>query len=137
MACTLQGVIAIFLHVLNRIEFLDVADDSFHLPRRIAQPRQPFRHSAIDNLEQAAAGQQLVFHQRNVRLDAGCVTVHQKSNCARRRKYCYLCIPVTRLLSFFERALPTFARLFLQIIEFGAWLNCLYRILVLLDNTEH
>jgi hypothetical protein len=46
----------------------------------VAQATQRFGHGLVDDLEQAAADQLLVFHKRDVRLDARCVTVHHKGN---------------------------------------------------------
>src|SRR5436309_13682471 len=71
---------AAFFDVFNRIKFFDVGDDAVDLAGRVVQQAQSFGHGAIDDFQHASAGQQFVFHQRDVRLDASRVAVPEKGD---------------------------------------------------------
>ena len=62
---------------------LDLGDLAF----AIAERAQRRGHRLVDDLEVAAAGELLEFHQREVRLDAGGVAIHDQTNGAGRRHH--------------------------------------------------
>ena len=66
--------------VFDRVLFVDVSQDRFDLGLIVAQGFQRQRHRLVDDLQHAAAGQLLVLHQRDVRLDAGGVAVHHEAD---------------------------------------------------------
>ena len=92
--------------VFNGVEFLDVRDDALGFLGAVAQPAQRFGHRAVDDLQQAAARQQLVLHQRDVGLDAGRVAVHQEGDGAGGRQHGDLRVAIARCAAAFERAVP-------------------------------
>src|SRR5881397_499179 len=51
---------------------------------RIAEPGQGLGHGVVDNLDDTAAHQPLVFYQCNVRFYPGCVAVHHEGDCTCR-----------------------------------------------------
>ena len=59
---------------------VDVADDGVRLIVIVAQLEQRRGHGLIDDLDHASADQLFVFHQRQVRLDAGGVAVHHEAD---------------------------------------------------------
>src|SRR5262249_24610539 len=59
---------------------LDLGDIGFAVSERA----QCFGHRTVDDLEVTAAGELLELHQREVRLDAGGVTIHHQSDGAGR-----------------------------------------------------
>ena len=58
----------------------DIADDGIGLIMRVSQLEQCRWHSVVHDLDHAAADQLLVFHQRQVGLDAGGIAIHKKSD---------------------------------------------------------
>src|SRR5207247_3160253 len=86
---------------------------------------------------QAASGQQFVFYERNVRLNARRIAIHQESNRASGRQYRYLRIPKTEPASLFQGGIPAFARLLLQVMKFLAGLDGFHRLAMLPDHAEH
>ena len=66
---------------------VDMGDDHLHLLGRIAQLDQRLRHGVVDDLDDPAAHQLLVFHQRQVGLDAGGVAIHHEADGAGRRDH--------------------------------------------------
>ena len=119
--------LAVFLNVFNRVEFLDVRDDVLDFRLAVTEPAQRIRHAAIDDLQHAAAGEQFVFHERDVGFDAGRVAIHQERNGAGRREHGDLRVAIAVLPALGQRAVPGLARLVLEIIEFLARLDCLRR----------
>ncbi len=63
-------------------------------PRRM----QRLRNGVVDDLDQAAADQLLVLHQRQIRLDAGGVAIHHEADGAGGREHGYLRILVAVLV---------------------------------------
>ena len=68
---------------LDRVLLVDVGHDRFDLLGRVAQRPQRQRHRLVDDLQHAAAGQLLVLHQGDVRLDARRVAIHHEADRAR------------------------------------------------------
>ncbi len=64
-----------------------VSDHLGDLAFAIAKHPQSFRHGAVDDLEVAAAGELLEFHQREIGLDAGGVAIHDEADGAGRRHH--------------------------------------------------
>ena len=56
-------------------------------PRCSRGRRSAARHRLVDDLQHAAAGEQLVFHQRDVGLDAGGVAIHEEADGAGGREH--------------------------------------------------
>ena len=65
----------------------------------VTEPAQRVGHAAVDDLQHAAAGEQFVFHQRDVGFDAGGVAVHQEGDGAGRREHGDLRVAVAVLLA--------------------------------------
>ncbi len=76
------------------------------LLRRVAELGQRFRNDAVDDLEVAAAGQLLVFHQGEVRLDAGGVAVHHQTDGAGRCDHGGLGVAVAVQLAQLQGVVP-------------------------------
>src|SRR5579863_9712588 len=83
-----------------------VDDDLGDLAFAIAERAQRRRHRAVDDLEIAAAGELLEFHQREIRLDAGGVAIHNEADRAGRRDHARLRIAVAMRLAERQRAVP-------------------------------
>src|SRR5918996_2610301 len=64
----------------NRLIFIDVFDNRLALLTIIAEAFECPWNGGVDDLEQPAANQPLVFDQRNVRFDPSGVAVHQEGN---------------------------------------------------------
>ena len=64
----------------DRVVLVDVGQDRADLRLVVAERAQRERHGLVDDLEHAAAGELLVLHQRDVRLDAGRVAVHHEAD---------------------------------------------------------
>ena len=69
---------------------------------------------AIHDLQHAAAGEQFVFHQRDVGLDPGRVAIHQERDRAGRREHGDLRVAITVLLPSSQRADPSNCALLLS-----------------------
>ena len=72
----------------------------------VAERAQRLGHGAVDDLPVAAAGELLEFHQREIRLDAGGVAIHDEANGAGRRHHRGLRVAVAIDLAEFERPVP-------------------------------
>ena len=59
---------------------VDVADDGVGLLVGVAELKERRGDSVVHDLDHAAADQLFVFHQREIRLDAGGVAIHKKSD---------------------------------------------------------
>src|SRR5215475_5580197 len=62
-------------NVFNRVMLVNVPQDFFDLCPPIAKLTQGWPDSLIDNLEHPATSQQLIFYQRDIRLDPGGVAI--------------------------------------------------------------
>src|SRR5439155_24795875 len=131
-----DGLAAIF-NVFDGVELLDVSNELLAFLRGVAEPARTFRHSAIDDFQKTAAGQQLVFDEGNVRFDAGRVAVHQKRDRAGGRQDGNLRIAVAGLLTALQRRIPAAARLLFQIVTLLAGLNLFDGVAVQLNYSEH
>ena len=85
---------------------LDLGD----LALAIAERAQRFGHGLVDDLEVAAAGELLELHQREVRLDAGRIAIHDEADRAGRRDHGRLRVAIAVLLAEFDGAVPGAAR---------------------------
>ncbi len=114
---------AVVLHVLDGVEFLDVRDDGGNFPLAVAQAAKGVRHAAIDDFQHAAARQQFIFDQGDVRLDAGGVAVHEEGDGAGGGQDGDLGVAIAGFLAAFQGAVPAVARLVLEIGKFLAGMN--------------
>ena len=112
-------------------------DDLLNFRRRITETLERVGHTTVDDLQHAAAGEEFVFHERDVRLDAGGVAVHEEGDGAGGREHGDLRIAVAVLLALGERGVPDAAGFFLQIVEVGAGLDLFHGVAVELDDAEH
>ena len=83
-----------------------IGDDLGDLALAVAEHAQRFRHGAVDDLEVAAAGELLEFHQREVGLDAGGVAIHHQADGAGRRDHARLRVAIAVRFAERERAVP-------------------------------
>ena len=90
--------------------FVDVLDDVLDLLDVVAQPLERPRHGVVDDLQQAAADQFLVFDQRDVGLDAGGVAVHHEGDGAGGRQDRDLRIFYAEFFGFRAGLIPGLAR---------------------------
>ena len=81
---------------------LDLGDLVF----RITQRAQGGGDGAVDDLEVAATGELLELDQREVRLDAGGVAIHDQADGAGRRDHRRLGVAVAMLLAELQRLVP-------------------------------
>ena len=77
---------------------------------RVAQRFKGRRHRAVDDLEVAAAGELLELHQREVRLDARGVAVHDQTDGAGGRDHGGLRVAVAVELAQLQRLVPGLRR---------------------------
>ena len=82
---------------------LDLGD----LGLAIAERAQRIRDGAVDDLEVAAAGELLELDEREVRLDAGGVAIHDKTDRAGRRDHRRLGVAKAVLLAEIEGRVPS------------------------------
>src|SRR5437868_11997222 len=59
---------------------IDVCDDLFGLLRCVAELDESLRDGVVDNFDDAATDQLLVFHKCEIGFDAGCVAVHHETD---------------------------------------------------------
>ena len=71
----------------DRVFLGNVGQDRLDLRLVVAKRFQRQRHRLIDDLQHAAAGELLVLHQRDIRLDAGRVAIHQEADRAGRSQH--------------------------------------------------
>ncbi len=83
-----------------------IVDDGADFAFAIAQCAQGQWHGAVDDLEIAATGQLLEFHQRKIRLDAGGVAIHHQADGAGGCDHTHLGISETVLLAQRQGAIP-------------------------------
>ena len=83
-----------------------IGDDLLDLLGVVAQRAERFRHRLVDDLEVAAASELLELHQREVRLDAGGVAIHDQADRAGRRDDGRLGVAVAVLLAQRDREVP-------------------------------
>ena len=127
----------VLLDVLDGVKFFHVRDDVPDFIVTVAEPVQRIRHGTVHDLQRSPAGKQLVLHQRDVRLDAGRVAVHQKRDCAGGCQHGYLRIAVAVLVAPGQRGIPAFTSGVLQVAKLVAGLNLLDRIAVQLHHAAH
>ena len=86
----------------------DVPHDFGDLIRGITQRIKSRLDGLIGDLHVSAAGQFLELHQREVRLDAGGVAIHQESDGSGRSDHRHLGVAVAGFLSHLQRPVPGF-----------------------------
>src|SRR5271154_4434129 len=86
---------------------LDFRDLAF----TVAERAQRRGHRLVDDLEVAAAGELLEFHERKVWLDARRVAIHYKADRAGRREHGGLRVAETIGLAKRERIIPSLDRM--------------------------
>ncbi len=116
---------------------IDVRNDLAGLFRRVAQLHQGRRHRVVHDLDQAAANQFLVLHQRQVRLDARRVAIHHEADCSRRRQHRHLRILVAELFAERQRVVPRFLRRHVEIALHVVRLDPADRLAVHADHANH
>ena len=87
-----------------------IGDDFLDLGRAIAQHVQRRRHRLVDDLEIAATGQLLEFHQREIRLDSGGIAIHHQTDRAGRCDHADLRVAITMRLAQLQRLVPRACR---------------------------
>ena len=94
----------------DRVRGVDVRLDLRDLLARVAERLERERHRAVDDRHVAAADELLELHEREVRLDAGRVAVHEEGDRAGRREHRRLRVAVAVLLADRDSVLPRGAR---------------------------
>ncbi len=85
---------------------VDVADDLVGLRGRVAELDERLRHGVVDDLDDAAADQLLVLHQRQVGLDAGGIAIHHEADGAGGGDHGHLCVAIAVTAAEFEGVIP-------------------------------
>src|ERR1700724_637746 len=101
-------------YIFDRVMFIDMRQNLLGLLRRITQFFQGGPYSLVDNFAHASSGKKLVFYQRNVRLNARRVTIHQEPNRSRRCEDGHLPIPESIRCARTNGAIPNLLRFFLE-----------------------
>src|SRR5205814_9291403 len=70
--------VAVLLNILNRVILFNVTDDAFRFRFGIAEAVEGFGNGAVNDLEHASTSQQLILHERDIRLNPGRVAIHEK-----------------------------------------------------------
>ena len=83
-----------------------VVDNVVNLILRVAHIGQRFGNNAVDNLEVATASKLFELYDRKVRLDTGCVAIHDQTDGACWRNNRGLCVAVTVGLTKLQRLVP-------------------------------
>ena len=83
-----------------------VGRDLGNLALAIAERAQRLGNGAVDDLEVAAAGQLLELHEREVRLDARRVAIHDEADGAGRRNHGRLRVAEAGVLAELDGAVP-------------------------------
>ena len=105
-ALVAQGVDRDGLTVFQAAGTHRIADDVVNLRLGIAKVGQCLGHDAVDDLEIATAGQLLEFHDGEIRLDPGGVTIHHQTNGAGRGDHSCLRVAIAMCLALFNSAVP-------------------------------
>ena len=129
--------VAATFHIFNRVERVDVSDDAVDLIRVVAEFLERWLDGLIDNFQHAAAREQFVFHQRDVRFDAGRVAVHQKTDCAGRCEHRHLRVAIAVALAKLGRALPSFGSFLFQVSEFIDIGDVVHSATMQIDHFQH
>ena len=90
----------------DRAVLVDVRDDLLDLLVAVAERLQRQRDRPVDDRHLPAADELLELDQREVRLDAGRVAVHQEADRARRSQHRRLRVAVAVLLAGGDRLVP-------------------------------
>ena len=72
----------------------------------VAERAERFRHGLVDDLEIAATGELLEFHQREIGLNPGRVAIHHKADRAGWRNHGCLCVAKAMLLAKCQGIVP-------------------------------
>ena len=99
---------------------IDVTDNRIRLIVIVPELEQRRRHSVVDNLNHPSANQLLVLHQRQIRLNPGCITVHHETDCAGGGQDCDLAVAVAVFFAVGQGFVPA---LFAGFVEgwWGRW----------------
>ena len=71
-----RGIIGARARIFNGIEQIDVLDHPRDFFFRVSQMFQGGPDCLVDDFQHTAAGEELVFYQRDIGLDSGRVAVH-------------------------------------------------------------
>ena len=108
----------IVLHVrrpFDRARSVDVADDGVGLLVRVSELEERSGHGIVDDLDHAAANQLLVFHQREVRLNASSIAVHHEADGAGGSEHGDLAVAIAELFAVSESFIPALLAGFVDI----------------------
>ena len=125
------------LHVLDGVVFFNVRDHVLDFLGSVAEAAQRGLHGLVHDLQHAAACEQLVFHERDVGLDARRVAVHEESDRAGRREDGDLRVAVAVFFPEGKCGIPCAARLVFQLGETLAHADLLDALAVELHHFEH
>ena len=123
--------------VFDGVVFVDVADDRFDLRLAVAELLQGGADGLVDDFQHAAAGEELVFDQGDVGLDAGRVAVHEEPDGSGRGVHGDLGVAVALFFAELQGGVPDLAGLFEKIPELIGGLDVLDRVTVELDDLKH
>src|ERR1700733_1773898 len=94
---------------------VNVADDGVSLLVRVSELEQRRGHSVVDDLDHAAANQLLVFHQREVRLNASSIAVHHETDGTGGSEHGDLAVAIAELFAVSESFIPALLAGFVDI----------------------
>src|SRR5262249_54952554 len=128
------------LDVRRAVDFavlVDVADDFAGLFGRVAELHQRLRHGVVDDLDDAAADELLVLHQREVWLDARSIAIHHKADGAGGGKHGDLGVLEAELFAVIEGGIPRALCAHEQIGLYVFRLDAAHGVAVHADDVEH
>ncbi len=123
--------------VLDRVEGIDVGDDAFDFLGVVSKFLERGPDGLVDDLQHAAAGEQLVFHQRDVGLDAGGVAIHEEADRAGGGEDGDLGVAIAVLPAELGGAVPDFGGFFFQVTKFFVGGNLVHGATMLFHHLEH
>ena len=109
-AAIAQGVAVDVRRALERHRPQHVGEDGSPLVGGVPEVAQGGLDALVGDLEVAAAGQLLEFHQREIRLHPGGVAIHQQPDRAGRGEQCRLSVAVAVSFPVSQRAVPGITR---------------------------
>ena len=114
-----------------------MCDDPFDFFGIVTQFLQGGFHRLIDNFEHSAACEQLVFYERDVRLNPGRIAIHQETDCARRGKNGDLRVTIAVALPELRCTFSNFRRFLFQMRELFRVRNFPHRATVQINDFRH
>src|SRR5471030_1302933 len=96
---------------------INVANDGVDLVTRVAELPQRQRHGVVDNLDHASAHKLLVLDERQIRLNAGGVTIHHEADGSSRGKHGDLRVAIANFFAKGQSFIPALFTAFKKMVR--------------------